>query len=270
MKKAVMYLLLAFGITIGMLLFGGALTGFVAGFMDGYLGEAYGTSANAPTSELLSSIMLGCSMFVFVLACALLQWIFLRHKFASYTLGRVPTTVRWRALGWFIMCMSGLAFIYILLFNISSTGIDIKDDTAVSSYLWMQQHLVLALPALILIESTCNLIVYGAVIRELLEWRHQPALIISIYAALMGLMSGLVNDPLLIIPAFLLAMTEGWLYEYSRSVVPIIVGDIVFWILVLAFMFHPLPSWLFFPAAVFVIVGLWMMLRTMEPWKPID
>ncbi len=265
-----MYLLLALGITIGMLLFGGALTGFVAGFMDGYLGEAYGTSANAASTELMSSVMLGCSMFVFVLACALLQWIFLRQKFASYTLGSIPKAVRWRALGWLVVCMSGLAVIFILLFNFSSAGIDIKHDTTASSYLWLQQHLLLALPAIILVEATCDLIIYGAVLRELLEWRHQPALIISIYAALMGLMSGLAHEPLLILPVFLTALAEAWFYEYSRSVVPVIIGDVVFWILVLAFIFRPLPDWLFFPAGIAVIAGLWLMLRAMEPWKPID
>ncbi len=265
MKKAIMYLLLALGITVGMLLLGGALTGFIAGFMDGYYGNSPGT-----TSPSTSGLVVGGSVLLVAVICIVLQWVFLHQGFASYSLGNIPVAARWRTVGWLSLAMAGLGIVYCLLYHLGVKDTDIQNDTVATSFQWLKAHPALSLPYLALIESSCNLIIYGAVIRELLTWRHQPALIISIYAALMALLSSSAYGPLMIMPAFLLALIEGWLYEYSRSVVPVIIGDMVFWVLVLALLFRPLSEWLFFPAALAMITGLVMMLRTMEPWKPID
>ena len=54
MKKALMYLLLASGIFIAVILVYGALMGFVAGFIDGYNGAEPG--ANIPRNVMYGSL----------------------------------------------------------------------------------------------------------------------------------------------------------------------------------------------------------------------
>ena len=44
MKKAMMYLLLALGITLVVMFIGGAMVGLIAGFIDGFSGNQVGTS----------------------------------------------------------------------------------------------------------------------------------------------------------------------------------------------------------------------------------
>ena len=76
-----MYLLLALGITLGVVFVGGATAGFVAGFIDGLNGDKVGT-----TSSMTYMVGVG-SVFIIVL-CGILNWVFLKLDSASYTIGR--------------------------------------------------------------------------------------------------------------------------------------------------------------------------------------
>ena len=68
MKKAMMYLLLALGITLGVVFVGGATAGFVAGFIDGLNGDKVGT-----TSSMTYMVGVG-SVFIIVL-CGILVFL---------------------------------------------------------------------------------------------------------------------------------------------------------------------------------------------------
>ena len=105
-----MYLLLAFGIILGVLFVGGAVMGFVAGFIDGFQGNETGT-----TSVLNMMTVGGCCM-ILVLALVL-NWVFLRLGYASYSVGRIPQKVRWKVILALAMAMAGLAVLYCIVYN---------------------------------------------------------------------------------------------------------------------------------------------------------
>jgi uncharacterized membrane protein YfcA len=108
------------------------------------------------------------------------------------------------------------------------------------------------------------------VLREILEWKHRPEIVIPIFGAVMGLLSGLFNHPLLIIPGMMIAQLEGYVYEYSRSIIPVIICDVVFWVVMLSLMGITFPWWCLLIAAAMIIPGTLFAIKTMEPYKPID
>jgi hypothetical protein len=68
----------------------------------------------------------------------------------------------------------------------------------------------------------------------------------------------------------MVAMIEGWVYEYSRSIIPVIIGDVFYWVVMLAVMGIALPWWVFIAAGALIIAGAYFTITTMEPYKPID
>ena len=63
-----MYLLLALGITLGVVFVGGATAGFVAGFIDGFNGDKVGT-----TSSMTYMVVVGSVQFLFLFSFSLLS-----------------------------------------------------------------------------------------------------------------------------------------------------------------------------------------------------
>lgn len=98
MKKALLYLLLAAGILIAGLLLGGALVGFVTGIIDGYRDNHPGTT----NPEHVMYYVMGVS---FVLICVVLQLVFLRRGFASYSRGLIPQGQLWKLIVLLMMVM---------------------------------------------------------------------------------------------------------------------------------------------------------------------
>lgn len=258
-----MYLLLALGITLVVMFIGGAIVGFIAGFIDGFNGNEVGSSTSL-------SIMTCAGSVSVVLLCIILNWVFLKLDFASYTIGRIPklNSVRLKVCLGMMLAMAGLAVVYCMMMDVAY---DAESDTLVKeSYAWMRQHPVYSIMILAIVEATANMVIYGAVLREVLEWNHRPAIIIPAFAAIMGLFSLLGGNPLLMVPAFLVALVEGYVYEYTRSIIPIIIGDVVFWIVMLGLVGIPTQSWWAFVAWVLVTPGIPLVLKSMEPYKPID
>jgi hypothetical protein len=148
---------------------------------------------------------------------------------------------------------------------------DVEDDALIKeSYAWMCQHPVFTILILVIVEATGNLVIYGAVLREILEWKHRPVIIIPVFAAIMGALSLIGGNPMLMLPAFMMAQVEGYMYEYSRSIIPIIIGDVAFWIVMLCLAGIPTQGWWFFVAAALAVPGVLLALNPMEPYKPID
>ena len=263
MKKAMMYLLLALGITLIVVFIGGALVGVIAGFIDGYQGNNMGTTS--PTS-----IMIYAGSVSVLLVCAILNWVFLKYRFASYTIGRIPQSksIRWKIALGMVMAMAGAAVMYYLMMDASKNfggGEEIKE-----SFLWMRQHPVFSMLVLVIMEATGNLVLYAAVLRELLEWKHRPAIIIFVVAIIMGAISLLGGNPMLFLPSSLIAKLEGWAYEYTRSIIPLIIGDVAFWTVMLCLVGIPTHGWWFLVAGVLMVPGILLALNPMEPYKPID
>lgn len=255
-----MYLLLALGICLVVLFVGGALVGFVSGFIDGF------NEAAPDTSDDSKNLLFSSGMVLVLLACVILQVVFLRLGYASYTVGRIPKEKRWQVIAWLVLAMAGLAMIYGLMYNPLADS----DDAVVSSYHWIKDHPVISLPYLILIEATGDLILFSGVLREILDWKHRPIIVITVFAFIMAVFSGLFSSPMVMIPAYILAIIEGYVYEYGRSVIPVIVCDSVFWLVMVSLLGITLPGWSYFGACVLIVPSTYFALKTMEPYKPID
>ena len=109
MKKALMYLLLALGITLGVVFVGGAVISFSAGFIDGY-------NESSPGSTDSRTMILSSGMILLLLTCVILNVVFLRLRYASYAVGRVPKEKRWQVVVWLVLAMVGLTMVYSMMY----------------------------------------------------------------------------------------------------------------------------------------------------------
>ncbi len=270
MRKALMYLLLSLGIVLVVMFVCGAALGFagqfIEGFIDGYQGD---TNATWNPSDFYFAI----GMVILCIACVILQIVFLRMRFANYTLGRMgctPKEKRRKVIGKVIgnagMAMYGLALLYCTI----SDPFFSNDETLRESYAWMAKHPVISLIGMSFIEGTADLILYGGIMRELLEWKHRPQIIVPVFALAIGLLSACFSSPVLAIPSTMAVMFQGYLYDYCRSVIPIIIGDFFYWLIIILLIGVNLPAWFFFVAAVLIVPGAAIALQTLEPYKPID
>ena len=263
MKKAMMYLLLALGITLVVIFIGGAMVGLIAGFIDGFSGNKVGTTTSM-------SVMVYAGSASVILLCVILNWVFLKLGFAKYSLGRIPknNAVRVKVAAGMILAMAGMAVLHCLMMDVTK---NFESDALISeSYAWMRQHPVYSILILVIIEATGNLVIYGAILREILEWKHRPAIVVPVFAAIMGVFSLLGGNPMLMLPSFLVAQIEGCVYEYTRSIIPLIIGDVAFWIVMLCLGGLPTQGWWFFIAVALAAPGALLALNPMEPYKPID
>ena len=263
MKKAMMYLLLALGITLVVMFIGGAVVGFVAGFIEGFRGEEVG----ADTSM---SVMVYAASASVILLCIVLNWVFLKFGFANYSLGRIPerNSVRLKVAAGVMLVMAGLAVLQCSMedvFQVAENDALIKE-----SYAWMRQHPIYSILILCVAEATGNLVIYGAVLREILEWKHRPVIVIPVFAITIGLFSMVAGNSMLVVSGVLVALVEACVYEYTRSIIPIIIGDVVFWIVTLCLVGIPAQTWWPFAAWLLATPGIPLVLKTMDPYKPID
>ena len=269
MRKALMYLLLSLGIILVVLFVSGAVLGFMGDFIEGFIDGFRGDTNVTSPSDFYFAIGMG----IFGIACIILQIVFLRMHFASYTMGRmgcIPEEKRGKVISKVIgnagMAMFGLALLYCTI----SDPFFSNDETLRESYAWITKHPIPSLIGMVFIEGTADLILYGGIMRELLEWKHRPQIIVPVFGLIIGLLSACFSSPVLAIPSTMAVMFQGYLYDYCRSVVPIIIGDFFYWLIIILFIDLSLPAWFFFIAAVLIVPGAAIALQTMEPYKPID
>ena len=263
MKKAMMYLLLALGITLVVMFIGGAMVGLIAGFIDGFCGNELGSTTSM-------SVMVYAGSTSLILLSIILNWVFIKLGFAKYSLGRIPkqNSVRIKVAAGMILAMAGLAVVQFMMMDVSKNfegGSVLRE-----SYAWMCQHPIYSILILIIIEATGNLVIYGAILREILEWKHRPVIVIPVFAGVMAVSCIIGGEPMLLLPSMIMALFEGWVYEYTRSIIPLIIGDVAFWVVMLCLAGIPTHGWWFIIAAVVAIPGILLALNPMEPYKPID
>lgn len=262
-----MYLLLALGIVIAVAFVSGAVMGFAAGFIDGFNDAEPGTTKT-------TSLVVSTAVFLVLSVCIVLNWVFLGFRFASYTPGRMPKEAAWRVLSLLLLAMTGLALLYSLMYNpllpYDGTLTTESDESIRSVYLWIKEHPLFSLPLLVLVEAAADLVIYGAVLREILEWKHKPEIIIPVFAAVMALFTGLSGMVILIIPSMMVSLVEAWTYECTRSILPVIIADIFFWIVMLCLLGVAIPSWCFLLAVVIIVPSAYFLVKSMDPFKPID
>lgn len=262
MKKAMMYLLLALGITLFVMFIGGAIGGFIIGFIDGFNGGKVGVSSSM-------SYLAGLGSGLALVLCLILNFVFLKNGFASYTIGRIPKPIRWKVFLGMVIMMAGMAVLYAAINDVAAER-GWRDEMMIEAYAWMQHHPVFSLLVVAVVSATANLIIYGAVIREILEWKHRPQIIIPIYGVIMALVSTIDGTFLLMIVTMLMAEFEALVYEYTRSVIPVIIGDVAFWALTLVLIGVPTSGWWLLIGAVLILPGLYLAVHPMESYKPID
>ena len=267
-----MYLLLAFGISIAVLFVGGALVGFISGFIDGYNEQAPGST------RLISTYHIILALVLLVVDSIVLHWVFLRMKFASYSLGLTPKSERLKVVLLVMLLMAGLALLFDLAYNpmsaIESTPVTDVDFDTHSFYIWMHEHPFLIMPFIVIIDATCDLVIFGGVLRELLEWKHRPMIVIGVFSLLMGVLyyffggsGGGIAEGGLALVTFLI---QGWIYECTRSIIPLIIGDVFYWIIALLAMGIVSPIWVGPLAIMLIVPSLYFLMKTMDAFKPID
>lgn len=268
MKKALLYLLLAVGILIAGLLLGGALVGFITCLIDGYRDNHPGTT----NPEHVMYYVMGVS---FVLICVVLQLVFLRRGFASYSRGLIPQGQLWKLIVLTMMVMSGMAMIYLTIHNpiaeTASTLMGEPDKENWLLHLWLYGHPWCSIPLYALLEATGDLVLFGGVLRALLEWKHRPMLVIGISTLVMGGVFWLfAENPLLICLSMVMFMIEGWIYECTRSVIPLACGDAFFWVVAFLLMGKELSSWYYLGGFVLILPSLFYLIKVTDIFKPID
>jgi hypothetical protein len=67
-----------------------------------------------------------------------------------------------------------------------------------------------------------------------------------------------------------IAQFEGWMYEYTRSVIPIILGDVAFWFVLLCLVGVPASGWFLLIGALVAGASVLLALNPMEPYKPLE
>ena len=263
MRKALMYLFLSLGIILVVMFVCGAVLGFMGNFIDGFV-DGFRDDTNASWNP--SDIYFALGMGILCIACIILQVVFLRMRFASYTMGRIPKKKRREVISFTGMAMYGLALLYCAI----SDPFVSNDESLRASFAWIAQHPVPSFIGMAFIEATADLIIYGGMMREILEWKHRPQIIVPVFALIIGLTSAFFSAPVLAIITTITVMFQGYLYDYTRSVIPIIFGDICYWLIIVLLTGLSIPAWCFFIAAILFVPGAYLALQTMEPYKPID
>lgn len=262
MNKAVMYLLLALGIIVGVSFVGGAFMGFAAGFIDGW-NEAH-PDTTTPVSLMTYSLTL-----IFLIDVVVLNFAFLHYRFASYGGDRTPSRLRSQVFGWLFLTMAGLSVFYALMIGLPYADGDTSEVIRLVGM--MRQHPYLSIVGMAVVEATANLVIYGAALRSILEWKHRPETIIPIFAAMMAVVNGVVADPRLMIPGMMVALIEAWTYECTRSVLVVTLGDVFFWGIQIALFGMGISGWQWYLVAVVLILPSgFMLMRTMDRFRPIE
>ena len=160
-----MYLLLALGITLVVMFIGGAMVGLIAGFIDGFSGNQLGTTTS-------KSVMVYAGSVSLILLCIILNWVYIKLGFASYTIGRAPKKARWKVYACVIPVFACLAIL-----NNAMPSQELELGYSVQeSYDWMRSHFLFSIVIIAIVEATGNLIIYGAVLREILDWKHRGSI----------------------------------------------------------------------------------------------
>ena len=268
MKKALMYLLLASGIFIAVILVYGALMGFVAGFIDGYNGAEPG--ANIPRNVMYGSLGI-CFLFLAIV----LHAVFLGSGFASYTTGRIPKEKFWMIIALVMAVMGGMALIQSMIYNpITELGGSTFTETDVESrevLHWAHEHPWYSIPFFALIEVTLDMVLFGAVMREILEWKHRPILVIAIMTVIIGIIYFMVeSSPYLVILMVCAFVIQCWVYECTRSIIPVIIGDVFYSSVNILMMGTTSSPWLILMGIIIALPAIYMLMRTLDTFKPID
>ena len=270
MKKAIMYLLLALGITLGVLFVGGAVGGFIAGFVDGFNGVGDGSSVatGEPSPFAIVAVVLA------VLWTVAMQWTFLANRFASYTLGLIPKNRLWSVTLMAFLAFAGLNLLEMVVYP----PLAASDPESQEIWLWIAAHRWQSILLLIPVDITYILVLYGAIFREISEWKPnvEPNLLMAAFGiavciplfALVFFVDTEVTRTM--IPTFMSIQLACMTFLCTRSVAPLLIGSTLADVLTFAFIDVSFNGWYFFLAAILMCGGGWGIWKATEGYRPID
>lgn len=267
MRKAIMYLLLALGITLGVLFVGGAIGGFIVGFVDGWNGAKNGTSSSVQYGTIAAVVMV-------VLWTAAMQWTFIRNRFASYTLGLIPKNRLWSVTLMAFFAFAGINMLEMVIYHPLVDG----NPESLENWQWIMEHRWLTIMLLIPADITYMLVLYGAIFREVREWKPDAdpnllqaffgiAVLIPMFVIVFFIDTELTRS---LIPSFMSIQIACTIFQCTRSVVPLLIGSTLADVLSVVFLDVNLSGWFFIPAAVLMFVGGWGIWKSTETYRPIE
>lgn len=267
MRKAIMYLLLALGITLGVLFVGGAIGGFIVGFVDGWNGAKNGTSSSVQYGTIAAVVMV-------VLWTVAMQWTFIRNRFASYTLGLIPKNRLWTVTLMAFFAFAGINMLEMVIYHPLVDG----NPESLENWQWIMEHRWLTIILLIPADITYMLVLYGAIFREIVEWKpnvdpnllptsFSVVVLIPMFVLIFFIDSDLTRS---LIPSFMSIQLACMIYLCTRSIVPLLIGSTLADVLSIAFFDANLGGWYFIPACVLMLVGAWGIWKATETYRPIE
>lgn len=262
-----MYLLLALGISLGVLFVGGALGGFIAGFVDGFNDAKVGTTSPSQYVAIVAVVLV-------VLWTVAMQWTFLANRFASYTLGLIPKNRLWSVTLMVFLAFAGLNLLEMVNYHPLADG----DPESREIWQWIAAHRWQSILLLIPVDITYLLVLYGAIFREVSEWKPnvEPnllmvafgiAVIIPMFAIVFFVDTEVTRT---IIPSFMSIQLACMTYLCTRSVVPLLIGCTLADALTFAFVGFDFSGWYFFLAAILMFAGGWGIWKATESYRPIE
>lgn len=262
-----MYLLLALGISLGVLFVGGALGGFIAGYADGFNDAKPGTTSPAQYATVMVVVMV-------VLWTVAMQWTFLANRFASYTLGLIPKNRLWSVTLMAFLTFAGLNMLEMVNYHPLADGAPESREI----WQWVATHRWQSILLLIAVDVTYMLVLYGAIFRAVAEWKPNAepnllmvafgiAVLIPMFAIVFFVDTEITRT---MIPTFMSIQLACMIFLCTRSVVPLLIGSTLADVLTFAFIDVSLNGWFFIPAAVLMFVGGWGTWKATETYRPIE
>lgn len=251
MKKAFLYLLLLAGVSLAMILGGVFFYGLVTNSpWFGRLGITKGDT-------LVYNMLLW-----YVLWAVGLGWLFIHNRWASFSLGNLRGSRLWACL----LLSSLVSLSGEVLSFVVRNGLEPPTETYLATMQLYQSHPFMTLAILVVMYCVGQLVLLGAVLRQLaVSMRRQwlALLLVSLLTAWVQLQDWPYGISVFLF-ATLLGMFQGWLYLRTRSIWPAVAGGVVADYLLWMLLGYAPAAWLALVALVVLplsLYALWRLLR---------
>ena len=251
MNKALLYILLFIGISLGVFLAGGLLAGILVSVADRSHDLSQNDSGNFHTFAT-------GGLAIILVWGAVQHYVFLRNGYASYTMGRLDKSTLWKMALAATMGLMGLKILERMMISYS------QDADFMEFYGWLNQNPLLTLVLFITIIVTTDLVIFGGIFREINDHFHKPMVTIPVAAGVCGILLGLDSGVQGMLLSFLSFLFGFWIYECTRSILPIVIGDTIACFYELVPVSWCANGWLSIPAIVLILCSIPSVLHIMR------
>ena len=257
MKKAILYFLIFAGISVVMTLGIIFLVGF---FSRPEICEAVGMER--------TSVFLTVYLSMVVLWAILIIFIFTRCRYASLSFGNLTGNNRWT-----IVLLSFFIFLAFYLPTVWVRSQIVPHDVeALANLQLYQSHPFMSLTILGLFYTTIQLVSLGAIMREVLPICRTPWIPILVIASLQAIPNwgdGGALGITSVIFAIISGSMEGWLYYYTRSIWPAVLGELFADFILWMFLDNAPPAFLAVAGLIAFPFAGYLMIRKIYGYQPV-